>query len=173
MKAISGRAWRFGDDIDTDVILGAKYLSRSDPTLWAEHVLEFVRPEFAGSIKRGDLIVAGHGFGSGSSREHAAIALRHAGIGAILAESFSRTFYRNAVNNGLLVAEVHGICDAVTDGDMLEVDFAAGTIRNSTSGSSLRCTSIPLFLLDMCEAGGLIPWLRANGGEWNVTGVAP
>lgn len=97
----AGRAWCFADDVDTDVIIAVKHLTKPDPAYWAQHVLELARPEFAAEVEKGDVVVAGHSFGSGSSREHAAIALREAGLRAVIAESFARNFYRNAFNNGL------------------------------------------------------------------------
>lgn len=167
MTGLSGRAWRVDDDVDTDAIIASGHLVKSDPQHWAAHVLEGVRPELPGLLASGDLIVAGHSFGSGSSREHAAIAIREAGVAAVLAESFARTFYRNAFNNGLLVIEAPGIHAAVADGDQLEVHLEGGEVRNPSRGTSLACKPIPAFLLSMSRAGGLIPWLKAHG-EWTL-----
>lgn len=160
MTLLAGRAWRFGDDVDTDAITPAKYLARSDPAYWAEHVLEAVRPEFAAEVAPGDIVVAGHTFGSGSSREHAAVALAEAGVSAVVAESFSRIFLRNAFNNGLPALEAPGVSELVEDGDRLEVDLVAGRLRDVTRERSLDLVPVPRFLVEMCEAGGLIAWLR-------------
>jgi 3-isopropylmalate dehydratase small subunit len=162
MMVLRGRAWRFGDDVDTDAITPAKYLANSDPSYWAQHVLEAVRPEFAREVAPGDIVVAGHTFGSGSSREHAAIALATAGASAVVAESFSRIFLRNAFNNGLPALEVPGVSALVGDGDTVEIDVAAGVLVDVTRGRSLEVVPIPAFLVEMCDAGGLIPWLREN-----------
>lgn len=160
MTVRRGRAWCFGDDLDTDAITPAKYLANSDPAHWAKHVLEAVRPEFSRDVAPGDMVVAGHTFGSGSSREHAAIAIATAGASAVVAESFSRIFLRNAFNNGLPAVEAPGVSELVEDGDTIELDLTAGVLRDVTRGHSLDLAPIPAFLVEMCEAGGLIAWLR-------------
>lgn len=167
MSSVRGRAWRFGDDIDTDAIIGTRHLVKSDPRYWAEHVLESVRPDFAGSVRPGDLIVAGHIFGSGSSREAAAGGLRETGIGAVVAESFARNFYRNGLNNGLLLVEAPGVSQAVADGEMVTLDVEHWTLE-ADSGARVVCRPLPSFLLAMCRAGGLTPWLVSNGMSWSV-----
>ncbi len=167
MTTFRGRAWKFGDDIDTDAIIGAEHLVRNNPAIWAEHVLEKARPEFARAVRPGDLLVAGRSFGSGSSREHAASALKSTGISAVLAESFARNFYRNGFNNGLMLVEVPGISAAVSDGDTLTLDTTRWTIRPDR-GLALACRPLPRFLVAMCHAGGLAPWLVGNGLSWSV-----
>lgn len=167
MTTFRGQAWTFGDDIDTDAIIGAEHLVRNDPAVWAEHVLEAVRPGFARRVRPGDLVVAGRSFGSGSSREHAASALRSTGIGAVLAESFARNFYRNGFNNGLMLVEVPGISAVVSDGDTLTLDTTRWTLQPDR-GTALACRPLPRFLVAMCRAGGLAPWLVGNGLSWSV-----
>lgn len=167
MSAIEGRSWVVGDDVDTDAITPSKYLVSQDPGFWASHVLENLRPEFASGVRPGDILVAGHSFGSGSSREHAPIAVRTAGISAVIAGSFARNFYRSAFNNGLIVLEVPGVLEHVTEGDRLRVDLASGEVSNLTRGTRIQAKPVPRFLIEICEAGGLIPWLSAHGG-WDV-----
>lgn len=153
-----GRAWVFGDDVDTDVLAPGRYMKAPMEEL-ARHCLETVDPDFAAQVAAGDVVVAGRNFGIGSSREQAAQALEMLGVGAVLARSFGGIFYRNAVNNGLLVlvcAEVEGIAP----GDRLDVEGAAGRVRNLTTGATLQCEAVPPHLMDMVEAGGLVPYLE-------------
>lgn len=153
-----GRAWVFGDDIDTDVLAPGLYMKGSMAEL-AGHCLETVDPEFAGQIAAGDIVVAGRNFGIGSSREQAAEALKILGVSTVLARSFGGIFYRNAFNNGLLVlicAEV----DRINSGDRLELDAAAGRVKNLTTGETLACEPAPGHLMDMVEAGGLVLYLE-------------
>jgi 3-isopropylmalate/(R)-2-methylmalate dehydratase small subunit len=164
---MSGRAWVFGDDVHTDAIIAAHHLRTSDAAVWAAHVLESERPEFAAQAAEGDVVVAGHSFGGGSSREHAAIALRAVGVRAVVADSFARSFYRNAFNSGLMLLEAPGVRELVSDGDQAEVDAVAGVVRNLRTGAELRCAPVPEFLRAICDAGGLTAWLNASGG-WPV-----
>jgi 3-isopropylmalate/(R)-2-methylmalate dehydratase small subunit len=155
---ISGRVWRFGDGIDTDVLAPGIYMKKPLAEL-ARHCLEAVDPAFAANVQPGDIVVAGRNFGLGSSREQAAQALTELGVGAVIAQSFARIFYRNALNLGLPAL----FCDEVAQieaGHRLTVDPVAGTILNETSGARLACRPIPAHLMEMVGAGGLMPYLK-------------
>lgn len=164
LHTIEGRAWTFGDAIDTD-LLAPGHAMRLPLDELAKHCLEAVAPQFAANVERGDVLVAGTGFGMGSSREQAAQALLHLGIAAVLAKSIARIFYRNALNLGLPVL-VFPEADRIRDGDRLRVDPASGRVRDLATGAEYRCEPIPGFLLDMVRDGGLIPHLhrRLHGG---------
>ncbi len=151
--------WKFGDNVDTDQIIPAEYLLTGNPVELARHAFSKVRPEFAENVRRGDIIVAGLNFGSGSSREHAPRALLGAGISCVIAESFSRIFFRNAINIGLPLVECR---ISAKEGDILEVDLEKGLIRNVTGGESFSFKPLPGFLREMLDAGGLIGWLRSR-----------
>ncbi|HID96632.1 MAG TPA: 3-isopropylmalate dehydratase small subunit [Thermodesulfobacteriaceae bacterium] len=154
---IKGRAWKFGENIDTDVIIPARYLNTSDPAELAKHCMEDADPDLAAKIAAGDVIVAGRNFGCGSSREHAPIALKAAGIGCVIAPTFARIFYRNAFNMGLPIFECSDIEDAVSQGDVLEIDGDTGEISNLTTGRRLKAQPIPAFMQELIADGGLIP----------------
>jgi 3-isopropylmalate/(R)-2-methylmalate dehydratase small subunit len=164
IERIEGRAWVFGDDIDTD-LLAPGHAMRKPLEELSKHCLEAVAPLFAASVRRGDIIVAGSGFGIGSSREQAAQALLHLGVSAVLARSIARIFYRNALNLGL-PAIVFPDAGRVRDGERLCVDPARGLVHNVTTGENHRCEPIPEFLMAMLRDGGLIPHLhkRLHGG---------
>ena len=153
-----GRAWKFGDDIDTDVIIQGKYLVINDPNELAKHVFENIRPEFAKNAKPGDFVVAGENFGCGSSREHAPLALKALGV-YVVAKSYARIFFRNAINIGLPVFECKET-DKIDDGDELELDLEKGLIINKTKGESYKINPIPEFLRDIIERGGLIAYCK-------------
>jgi len=156
--SVSGRAWVFGDDIDTDLLAPGLYMKGGLETL-AAHCLEAVRPDFAGQVATGDVVVAGRNFGIGSSREQAAQALKHLGCGAVLARSFGGIFYRNALNCGLYCLTLPG--DAtIFDGDRVTVDPVSGTIRDDTSARTWTTDPLPDHLVAMVEAGGLVPHLK-------------
>ncbi len=152
---IRGRVWRFGDNVDTDQIIPAEYLVTADEKELAEHAFEKVRPEFAVEVKPGDIIVAGRNFGCGSSREHAPLALKGAGIGAVVAESFARIFFRNSINVGLPLVEAK--LD-VEDGEEVEIDFERGII--ATQRGSVSFKPLPPFLRKLLESGGLVAYTR-------------
>ena len=154
-----GRVWTFGDDISTDHIIAGKYLGTTDPKVFAEHAFEAVDPTWAKKVQPGDLIVAGANFGCGSSREQAPIALRTLGISAIIANSFARIFFRNAINLGFPVIECVGLREHVKPGDGIELDLASGEVR-LPSGEMVRFTALPPNVLEILEAGGLVPKLR-------------
>lgn len=157
---LKGKVWRFGDDIDTDAIIPARYLNTSDPGELARHVMEDADKEFPDKVKTGDLIVAGKNFGCGSSREHAPIAIKAAGIQAVVAKSFARIFYRNSFNIGLPIFESEEASEKIREGDTVEVDADKGTIRNLTTGEQYTANPIPPFMQELISAGGLIEWIK-------------
>jgi len=159
-----GRAWRYGDHVDTDVIIPARYLTTSDPGELAHHALEDLDPRFAEGVRAGDVVVAGHNFGCGSSREHAATCLKAAGVSAVVAGSFARIFFRNAINTGLTVVTCPDAVAATEEGDDVEVDVAAGVVRNGTKGASWETEVLPDFVMAIVAAGGLVPWVRSRVG---------
>jgi len=153
-----GRVHRLPDDVDTDQILPGEFLTTVPNEELGEYALRGYDPDFAARIEDGDVLVAGTNFGLGSSRESAPVALRNAGVGAIVAESFARIFYRNAINVGLPIAVVPGISDHVSDGDTLRVDVARGEVENLTTGESFDTDPLPPDLLEILEAGGLVAY---------------
>ncbi|MFO0754637.1 MAG: 3-isopropylmalate dehydratase small subunit [Thermodesulfovibrionales bacterium] len=157
---LKGKVWRFGDDIDTDAIIPARYLTTSDPAELARHVMEDADKDFPGKVKPGDIIVAGKNFGCGSSREHAPIAIKAAGVQAVIAKSFARIFYRNAFNIGLPIFESPEASERIKEGDAVEIDAGSGVIRNVTSGESYTAKPIPPFMQELIAAGGLIEWAK-------------
>ncbi|HIP99663.1 TPA: 3-isopropylmalate dehydratase small subunit [Candidatus Bipolaricaulota bacterium] len=156
---IRGRALVVGDDVDTDAIVPARYLVTSDPAELGRHCLEGLDLGFPGRIRPGDILVAGENFGCGSSREHAVLALKGAGIGCVVARSFARIFFRNATNLGFPLVECPVLRD-VAEGDLLAVDLRRGVIRDLTSGRAFAAPPLPPFILEILDAGGLIPWAR-------------
>ncbi len=160
--AIKGRVWKFGDDINTDEIIPARYLVTTDPEELAKHVMEDADPEFPNKVQPGDIIVAGKNFGCGSSREHAPLALKGAKIGAIIAESFARIFYRNAINLGLPIIESPEAAKEIEEGDIVEVDLEKGIIRNETKGKEYTFKPLPESLQKVFEAGGLMEYAKGR-----------
>ena len=161
---IKGKAWVYGDNVDTDVIIPARYLTTTDVGELARHALQDLDPGFAGAVSPGDVVVAGSNFGCGSSREHAPLALKGAAVGAVVASSFARIFFRNAINVGLPIVTCPGAHESVRAGDELEVDPTSGTVRNVTTGVELAGESLPDFVMGIVEAGGLVGWIRARVG---------
>jgi len=158
---ISGKAIKYGDNVNTDVIIPAKYLVLTlDPTELAKHAMEGLDPMFFKKAQGGAIIVAGKNFGCGSSREEAPLALKHAGVKCVLAESFARIFYRNAINLGVPVLECSGVSGKVEDGDELMVNLDTGVIENRSKGLTLRATQLPEFIMEILNDGGLIEHLR-------------
>jgi 3-isopropylmalate/(R)-2-methylmalate dehydratase small subunit len=157
---VTGPAIKFGKNIDTDVILPGKYLVLVDPYDLAKHALEGLDPDFPEKAKKGVIIVGGKNFGCGSSREQAPLALKYSGVKCVIAETFARIFFRNAINIGLPVIECKGISAAVDDGDELSVDFEAGTVQNLSKGKSFQVAKLPPFILEILSDGGLIENLR-------------
>ena len=156
------RAWVFGDDISTDAIIPGRYLFKWKSSELAKHAMEGADPEFARKVRRGDVIVAGKNFGCGSSREHAPIALKAAGVSAIVAESFARIFYRNAINQGLLVLTCSNVSKGFKSGDKVEIDTKKGIVRNLNTGKTFNAEPLPGFVLEILDAGGLLPYLKRN-----------
>ncbi|MHA1595018.1 MAG: 3-isopropylmalate dehydratase small subunit [Candidatus Baldrarchaeia archaeon] len=162
---IKGRAWKFGDDINTDLIIAGKYkYDTLDMKELAKHAFEAIRPGFSDAVKPGDIIVAGKNFGSGSSREQAPLVIKALGIGAVVAKSFARIFYRNAINIGLPVITCEKAYDAVTEGDELEIDVEKGIIKNLTSGQTLGFRPLPEFMIRILKEGGIVNYLKKYGG---------
>jgi 3-isopropylmalate dehydratase small subunit len=155
-----GRAWLFGDNIDTDAIIPARYLNTSDPRELAKHCMEDADASFVDKIQPGDIIVAGKNFGCGSSREHAPIAIKWAGISCVIAESFARIFYRNAFNMGLPILECPCIGGKIKEGDEIVVDLSKGIIENVSTGEIYHAEPLPPFMQELLEAGGLIPYVK-------------
>lgn len=156
MKAVKGKAIKFGNNIDTDVILPGKYLVLVDPKELAKHALEGLDPAFPDKAKKGVIIVGGKNFGCGSSREQAPLALKYSGVKCVIAESFARIFFRNAINIGLPVIECKDISEAVSDGDKLTVDFETGKIENVSKDKSFQVKKLPPFIQEILSDGGLI-----------------
>ena len=167
---IKGKVHRFGDDINTDIIYPGKYLSiTTDREEMAKHCFEAVYPEFMKSAKPGDIIVAGKNFGCGSSREQAATCLKYLGIGVVVAESFARIFYRNAINLGLPILIAPGIVGKTKPGDTLEIDLEKGIIKNMDTGENIEAVPLPKFVMGILNDGGLIPNLRKRLGTEDKT----
>jgi 3-isopropylmalate/(R)-2-methylmalate dehydratase small subunit len=154
---ITGKVWKFGDNVDTDAIIPGKYLVINQPKELAKHAFENMRPEFAERVKKGDVIVGGENFGSGSSREHAPLALKE-NISVIIAKSFARIFFRNAINIGLPVLE----CDTteIDEGDILEVDLNKGIVVNKTKNRAYDVSPLPMFVRRIIESGGLVNYVK-------------
>ena len=160
-----GRAWVYGDNVNTDVIIPARYLFTTDPQELAQHCMEDLDPEFSRKVQPGDVIVAGRNFGCGSSREHAPIAIKASGVQCVVAASFARIFFRNAINVGLPILECPEASQAIRHGDQVEVDLATGVIRDLTTGQTFRARPLPEFVREIVEAGGLIPYARRRLAE--------
>lgn len=156
---MKGKAWKFGNDIDTDIIIPGRYLIYTDEERLSKHCMEGLDPDFNEKTSQGDFIVAGTNFGCGSSREHAPIALKGCGIEAVIAESFARIFYRNATNLGLPLLEAPGISKAIENGETIEIDMEKGIIT-SESGKQYEFKKLPPFMLEILESNGLIEYLK-------------
>lgn len=160
---LEGKVWKFGSDVDTDAIIPARYLNQADPGELAKHAMEDERPEFVREVRKGDILVALKNFGCGSSREHAPLALKAAGISCVIAESFARIFYRNGFNQGLPLLESLEASKEIQDGDLVQVDLAAGEIFDQTQQKKYFAKPIPPFMQELIEDGGLILHLRKKG----------
>jgi len=156
---VRGKVWKFGKNIDTDIIIAARYLNTSDPKELAKHIMEDADPKFTQKMQAGDIIVADENFGCGSSREHAPIALKEAGVAAVIAPTFARIFYRNAFNMGLPIFELKEI-DEINEGDTIKIDMSNGEIVNETTNKSYKFTPIPPFMQELVDAGGLIEFAK-------------
>jgi 3-isopropylmalate/(R)-2-methylmalate dehydratase small subunit len=155
-----GFTWKFGDDVDTDAIIPARYLNTSDPAALAAHCMEDADPDFMNKVKKGDIIVAGKNFGCGSSREHAPIAIKAAGVSCVIAGSFARIFFRNAFNMGLPILECPEAAEAIATGDDVEADLDRGVIVNHTQNKTYQAQQVPPFMQQLVAAGGLIPYVQ-------------
>ncbi len=161
----TGTAHKYGRDIDTDVIIPARYLNTSDPAELAKHCMEDLDAGFVGKVHPGDILVAEENFGCGSSREHAPISIKAAGVSVVIAKSFARIFYRNAINTGLPIMESPEAVDGISDGDDIEVDADAGVITNVTTGATFRAQPFPPFVKEIIEKGGLIESIKEKVGS--------
>jgi 3-isopropylmalate/(R)-2-methylmalate dehydratase small subunit len=159
-----GKAWKFGDHVDTDVIVPGKYLAILDPKQLAKICFEGVDPDFGKKVEAGDIVIAGENFGCGSSREHAPVAIKAAGVRVVLAESFARIFFRNAINVGLPALEARGISRFANAGDDLVVNFVNGTVENVKTGKVLVTNPIPPNQMRILEAGGLVDYVKVRLG---------
>ena len=159
MKA-TGRVFKFGDNVDTDVIIPARYLNAPDPAELAKHCMEDIDPEFINKVSKGDIIVAEKNFGCGSSREHAPISIKAAGVSCVIAETFARIFYRNAINIGLPIIECKEASEKISEGDDVEIDFDSGMIYNKTKGESYKGQAFPEFMQKIIKAEGLINYIN-------------
>jgi 3-isopropylmalate/(R)-2-methylmalate dehydratase small subunit len=157
---ILGKAHKFGNNIDTDAIIPARYLNTHDPEELAKHVMEDADARFVEKMKVNDIIVAGENFGCGSSREHAPVAIKAAGISAVIAKSFARIFYRNAINIGLPILESKEAVEGIKEGDEIEIVLEKGEIRNVTTKMNYKATPFPKFMEELIDAGGLIEYVR-------------
>ena len=157
-----GHVFKYGDNVDTDVIIPARYLNSFDAKELASHAMADIDPEFAKKVQAGDLIVAKKNFGCGSSREHAPLCLKTAGVSCVIAETFARIFYRNSINIGLPIIECPQAAKAISAGDKVEVDFDSGVITNITRGEVYKGQSFPPFMQDIIQAGGLVAYINAK-----------
>ncbi len=159
MKA-NGRVFKYGDNVDTDVIIPARYLNSSDPAELAKHCMEDIDKDFVNKVNKGDIIVADKNFGCGSSREHAPIAIKAAGVSCVIAETFARIFYRNAINIGLPIIECPEASKAIHAGDQVDIDFNTGVITDQTTGKSFQGQAFPPFMQKIISEGGLINYIN-------------
>lgn len=161
MKA-NGSVFKYGDNVDTDVIIPARYLNATEGAELAKHCMEDIDKEFIHRVKDGDIIVAKKNFGCGSSREHAPLAIKCAGVSCVIAETFARIFYRNAINIGLPIIECKEASEKIQDGDQVEIDFDSGVITNVTRGESYQGQAFPPFMQNIITAGGLVNYINAK-----------
>ncbi|WHE07215.1 3-isopropylmalate dehydratase small subunit [Thermoanaerobacterium thermosaccharolyticum] len=157
---MEGKAIKYGDNVDTDVIIPARFLNTSDPKELALHCMEDIDKDFKDKVKPGDIMIAGYNFGCGSSREHAPIAIKESGISCVIAKSFARIFYRNAINIGLPILECPDAASAIEDGDIVSVDLETGIIRDITKGNEFKSQPFPEFIKKIIECGGLINYVK-------------
>lgn len=160
MKAAKGHVFKYGDNVDTDVIIPARYLNSSDPAELATHCMEDIDKEFVGKVNKGDIIVAAKNFGCGSSREHAPIAIKAAGVSCVIAETFARIFYRNAINIGLPIVECPEAAAAIEAGDEVEVNFDSGVITDVSKGTTYQGQAFPEFMQKIIAAEGLVNYIN-------------
>ena len=159
---VTGKVFKYGDNVDTDVIIPARYLNNTAPEELAKHCMEDIDPSFTGKVQPGDIIVGGANFGCGSSREHAPIAIRACGVRCVIAASFARIFYRNSINIGFPILECPEAAAAIQNGDSVSVDFATGQIHDDTTGQDFQAVAFPAFINRIIEHDGLMPYLKAR-----------
>ena len=162
MKNAKGLVFKYGDNVDTDVIIPARYLNSSDPAELATHCMEDIDKDFVKNVKKGDIIVATKNFGCGSSREHAPIAIKAAGVSCVIAETFARIFYRNSINIGLPIVECPEAAKGIDAGDQVEVNFDTGVITNLTKGTTFQGQAFPEFMQKIIAAEGLVNYINAK-----------
>ena len=162
MAVLEGKVWRYGDNIDTDVIIPARYLNTFDPKELAKHCMVDIDPTFAEEVKAGDIMVGGKNFGCGSSREHAPVAIKASGVPVVIAASFARIFYRNGINVGLPLLEIGDDVEKINAGDQLKIDLNTGKIENITTGDTFQAPPLPGFIQDIAKAGGLINYVKSK-----------
>ena len=158
----AGTVFKYGDNVDTDVIIPARYLNAPSPAELAKHCMEDIDAAYAGAVKPGDIVVGGWNFGCGSSREHAPMAIQASGAACVIAASFARIFYRNAINIGFPILECPQAAAAIQNGDKVSVDFGSGLITDETTGQTFQANPFPAFINDIIEKGGLLPYLKAR-----------
>ena len=159
---VQGSVFKYGDNVDTDVIIPARYLNTSDANELSKHCMEDIDAKFVDMVEKGDIIVAGWNFGCGSSREHAPLVIKTCGISCVIAKSFARIFYRNAINIGLPILECPEACDAIAKGNQVSIDFDTGDIRDLTTGETFKAQAFPLFIQNIIKSGGLLASLRGE-----------
>ena len=159
---VSGKVFKYGDNVDTDVIIPARYLNAPSPEELAKHCMEDIDASFATTVRPGDIIVGGANFGCGSSREHAPISIRACGVRCVIAASFARIFYRNSINIGFPILECPEAAAAISNGDTVSVDFATGKIVDETTGETFQAVALPPFIEKIVEHNGLLPYLKAR-----------
>ena len=164
---VQGTVFKYGDNVDTDVIIPARYLNAPSPAELAKHCMEDIDADFVKNVKAGDIMVGGANFGCGSSREHAPISIRAAGISCVIAASFARIFYRNAINIGFPILECPEAAEKIKAGDEVTVDFDTGVITDLTTGETFKATAFPAFINGIIENGGLLPYLKAKQAKEN------
>lgn len=165
MESARGTVFKYGDNVDTDVIIPARYLATSEPSELAKHCMEDIDKDFIRNVKKGDIIVADKNFGCGSSREHAPIAIKAAGVSCVIAKTFARIFYRNSINIGLPIVECPAAADAIKAGDTVSVNFDNGVITDETTGESFQGQAFPPFMQGLIDAGGLINYVNAKSAS--------
>ncbi|MGI6587315.1 MAG: 3-isopropylmalate dehydratase small subunit [Peptococcia bacterium] len=168
ISKLKGKVWKVGDDVDTDLIIAARYLNRSEGDYLAEHCLEDVIPHLRAKVQPGDILMAGKNFGCGSSREHAPVALKYAGFSCIIAESFARIFYRNAINIGLPVVVAPEAAKMLQAGTLLEIEPSTGIIQDLTNQKTYQGEAFPAFMLEILNCGGAIPYVKEKKVKHNV-----
>ncbi len=162
---VKGTAHKYNDNVDTDVIIPARYLNTANHAELASHCMEDIDPDFKNRVQSGDIIVAGWNFGCGSSREHAPIAIKESGVSCVIAKTYARIFYRNAINIGLPIFECEAASDGIANGDVVEVDFASGLITNVTKGETYQAQPLPAFIQSIVDKGGLLVAMRSAESE--------